>query len=49
MLFNERRQMTRGLSNLFGRKLSTTINIDDTAVRDIRNMVFNLEKFLFND
>ena len=46
MLSNARRQVTRGFVNLYGRTLSTSTNIDDTALRDIRNTVFEVEEVL---
>ena len=42
MFSNARRKVAGGFANLYGRTLSTTINKDDTALRDIKNTVFKL-------
>ena len=40
MFLNARCKVARGFANLYGHTLSTTINKDDTALKDIRNTVF---------
>ena len=46
IFLNARRKVPRGFANLYGHTLSTTINKDDTAFRDIRNTVLKFGEVL---